>query len=137
MKSASFATENYIDRQNYKFIQKSLDAASTRGRIINNNISNVNVKGYKRHYVKFEENLRKNKEELDLKFTKNKHISTKLEYGEIEVKRDESSSMREDGNNVDIDTEKVNQAANTLMYNALISQLNNRISTKRYIINNK
>lgn len=137
MKSAPFITGSGIDRQNYEFIKKSLDASSTRGRIINNNISNVNVRGYKRHYVKFEENLRKNKEELNLKFTKNKHISTKSEYGKIEVKRDENSSMREDGNNVDIDTEKVNQATNTLMYNALISQINNRISTKRYIINNK
>ncbi|BDR75892.1 flagellar basal body rod protein FlgB [Clostridium tetani] len=137
MKNISFATNKNIDRQNYDNIKKALDVASTRGRVINNNISNVNVKGYKRHYVEFEESLKKNREDLDLKFTKNRHISTGLEYGKMEIKRDETSSMREDGNNVDIDTEKVNQAANTLMYNALISQLNNRISIKRHIISNK
>ncbi|MDU1442795.1 flagellar basal body rod protein FlgB [Clostridium cochlearium] len=137
MKDISLTTNNGIDRQNYQLIKKSLDVSSARGRVINNNISNANVKGYKRHYVEFEENLKKNKEDLDLKFTKNKHISTESEYGKMEIKRDDISSMREDGNNVDIDIEKVNQAANTLMYNALISQLNNRISTKRYIISNK
>lgn len=137
MKDISLTANNAIDRQNYQLIKKSLDVSSARGRVINNNISNANVKGYKRHYVEFEGNLKKNKENLDLKFTKNKHISTESEYGKMEIKRDDISSMREDGNNVDIDIEKVNQAANTLMYNALISQLNNRISTKRYIISNK
>lgn len=137
MNNISFTTNKGIDRQNYETIKKSLDATSTRGRVINNNIANVNIKGYKRHYVEFEESLKRNQEEMDLKFTKSKHISTSGEYGSIEIKRDENSSMREDGNNVDIDTEKVNQAANTLMYNALISQLNNRISTKRYIISSK
>ncbi|AVP54212.1 flagellar basal body rod protein FlgB [Clostridium tetani] len=137
VKNISFTTNKNIDRQNYDNIKRSLDVASTRGRVINNNISNVNVKGYKRHYVEFEESLRKNRENLDLKFTKNRHISTEVEYGKMQIKRDETSSMRKDGNNVDIETEKVNQAANTLMYNALISQLNNRISTKRYIISSK
>lgn len=39
--------------------------------------------------------------------------------------------------NVNIEIEKVNQAANTLMYYSLISQINNRLSTKRYVINGR
>jgi flagellar basal-body rod protein FlgB len=43
--------------------------------------------------------------------------------------------MNSDGNNVDIDTEMANQAKNTLMYEALISQANNRISSEKLVIN--
>lgn len=42
--------------------------------------------------------------------------------------------MRTDGNNVDIDNEMANLAANYLKYNALISQVNNRMSTTRTVI---
>ena len=33
---------------------------------------------------------------------------------DISIEQDKSTSMRSDGNNVDLDIEKVNQAANTL-----------------------
>lgn len=55
--------------------------------------------------------------------------------GNIKIEQDTSRSMREDGNNVDIDNEMTNQAANSLMYNALISQVNSRIALERYVIN--
>lgn len=45
--------------------------------------------------------------------------------------------MTEDGNNVDMDTEIVNQAANTLMYSALVNQMNSRLSMERYVISGK
>ncbi len=45
--------------------------------------------------------------------------------------------MRTDGNNVDIDNEMVNNSANALMYNALVTQVNNRLATTRYIINGR
>jgi hypothetical protein len=57
--------------------------------------------------------------------------------GDIQVKRNTTTSMREDGNNVDLDFEMVNQAANNLMYDALVTQVNNRISITRYVINGK
>lgn len=120
--------------KNYSLIKKSLDASTKRGQVISNNIANVNTKNYKKHYVTFEETLEENKKNLGLNTTNEKHIAVGDEYGEIEVKRDESSSMRMDGNNVDIDSEMTNLAANTMKYNALITQLNSRISLKRYII---
>lgn len=126
-----------VDRKNYDLIKKSLDAASSRGRVIENNIANINTANYKRHYVTFEETLNEASDSLGLKSTNKKHIDEEIKYGNIEEKQDNSSSMRQDGNNVDIDLEKANQAANTLMYNALITQINNRLSTERYIINGR
>jgi flagellar basal-body rod protein FlgB len=54
--------------------------------------------------------------------------------GKIKIKQDKSTSMREDGNNVDIESEMSNQAANTLLYNALITQANSKLSMTRYVI---
>ena len=119
----------------YDLIKKSLDASVARGEVIANNIANVNTKGYKRHYVTFEETLQDVKDNVSLKTTNERHITCDEEYGEIRVKRDESNSMRIDGNNVDIDNEMTNLAANNLKYNALITELNSRLSLKRFVIN--
>ncbi|MBU5483040.1 flagellar basal body rod protein FlgB [Clostridium sp. MSJ-11] len=129
--------DSSIDKRNYNLIKKALDVSTERSRVIANNMANVNTANYKRNYVVFEENLREVSEKLELKKTSNSHINTASSEGEMEIKRDETSSMRQDGNNVNIDLEKVNQAANTLTYNALINQINGRFSTKRYIINGK
>ncbi|GAA0724190.1 flagellar basal body rod protein FlgB [Clostridium malenominatum] len=126
-----------IDRYNYNLFKKALDASTERGKIISNNIANVNTANYKRNYVVFEENLKNATGALEMKRTRESHIDVNSPKNEIEVKKDETSSMRQDGNNVNVDLEKVNQAANTLMYNALINGLNNRLSMKRYIINGR
>lgn len=122
-------------KMTYNLLKKALDAAEVRKKVLANNIANINTKGYKRHYVNFEDSLNEMKNELQLDVTSEKHIThNNKKFGEIEVKRDESKSMRMDGNNVDIDNESANLAANTLKYNALIKQFNSRLSIKRYII---
>ncbi|WMJ81331.1 flagellar basal body rod protein FlgB [Clostridium sp. MB40-C1] len=126
---------NSVEENTYSLIKKSLDASLKRNEVIDNNISNVNTKGFKRHYVTFEETLKDTQSDMDMTTTNEKHISDGKEYGQIEEQRDESDSMRMDGNNVDIENEMANLAANSLKYNALISQMNSRISMKRNIIN--
>ena len=120
--------------ENYDTVKKALDAASLRGKTIANNMTNLNTKGYKRRAVKFEETLNENFDGFKLKVTNEKHMDGGQAPGEIQVVEDKSSSMREDGNNVDIDNEKVNQAANTLMFNTLVTQANNKLSNLRYVI---
>lgn len=118
----------------YGLLKKSLDASSFRGKVIANNIANINTRGYKRYNVSFEENLKKSIDEVGLKTTDSRHIEEGSSFGDIKMEQDTSRSMREDGNNVDIDNEMANQAANSLMYNALISQVNSRLALERYII---
>ena len=117
----------------YSFIKQGLDASSLRSKVIANNISNINTAGYKKFKVTFEENL-KSDGKLDVNKTRNKHMDINNSQSTISVVKDESSSMREDGNNVDLDLEKVNQAANTLMYNTLITQANNKLTQSNYVI---
>lgn len=118
-------------------LKKGLNAASERSKAISDNLANVNTAGYKRKYVTFEESLKDSVYNLELKTDDEKHIKIGSNYGQIETKTDSSNSMREDGNNVDMDTEIVNQAANTLMYSALVNQMNSRLSMERYVISGK
>lgn len=60
--------------QSYNLIKQALNATSKRKNVINNNISNINTKGYKRSYVTFEDTLKKSKDNLELKTTNEKHI---------------------------------------------------------------
>ncbi len=123
------------DQMAYELVKKGLDVGALRSKLISNNISNVNTKGYKKFYVTFEDSLKEAINGEELKLTNNKHISLSGEPGEIKVVRDESTSTRTDGNNVNIDLEMVNEAANAMMYNALVSQANSKISMERYVIN--
>ncbi len=117
-----------------RFIKYGLDASALREKVTANNMANINTKDFKKSYVSFEENLNKATGELSLKRTKSQHLSGSSDDSLISVKEDNSTSMRSDGNNVDMDLEKVNQAANTLMYNALITQANSKLSMTKSVI---
>ena len=117
----------------YDLLKQGLDVASLRSETISNNIANVNTQGYKSFKVVFEENL-SNSGRLEIKTTKEKHMDLNGNNGDIQVVRDETTSMNENGNNVDLDLEKVNQAANTLMYNALITRVNGKLASTKPVI---
>lgn len=129
-----------IDEINYYLIKKSLDASSERSRVIAHNIANVNTPGYKASHVVFEEKLNSvlSNESISLKTTHKNHIGNDNTISTITPKtvKDNSTTMRTDGNNVDIDKEMSDMAANSILYNTLISQANSRISMTRYIISN-
>jgi flagellar basal-body rod protein FlgB len=120
----------------YDLLKKGLDAASTRSEVIANNIANINTAGYKRYYVNFEDSLKNSMNNIELKKTDPKHID-ETSSSDIQVLQDNSSSMKADGNNVDINTEMVDQSTNSLMYNALVTQINSRLQLTSYIISGK
>lgn len=125
----------YINNDStFQMIKLGLDASSLREKVIANNMANINTENYKRSYVSFEENLKSETEKFSLKKTSDKHINGTLNNSLISVEEDNSTSTRTDGNNVDLDLEKVNQASNTLMYNALITQANSRLTMTKSVI---
>ncbi len=101
----------------YGLMKMGLDATELRSRTIANNIANINTPNYKRRYVTFEESLK-----------------NEISNAKIEVKIDKDSIVREDGNNVDLESEKVNQAAASLQYNALVSLTNTKLAMTKSII---
>lgn len=108
----------------YDLLRTALDVASVRRDVISNNLVNINTKDFKRSDVRFEQYLKEDTPRVNFKVTNSKHI--KLSNGHYDIVQDRSTSMRTDGNNVDLDIEKANQAANTLMYNTLVSAINTK-----------
>lgn len=125
---------NDISESTYGLIKSGLNASALRGEVISNNIANINTSNFKRSYVSFEDQLKKSSDELELKVTDDKHLGNSTGVSTPKVLQDESTSMRTDGNNVDLESEKSNQAANTMLYNALVTSANGKISNLRYVV---
>ena len=104
----------------YGLMKMGLDATELRSKTIANNIANINTPNYKRKYVSFEESLK-----------------NEISNAKIEVKVDKDSIVREDGNNVDLESEKVNQAAASLQYNALVSLTNTKLAMTKSVISGR
>lgn len=120
-------------------LEKALNAAGERQRVIANNIANVNTPNFKRSYVDFEGELQKSlgkSNQIRLRRTNPMHIGIGS-VGELEpmIKKDRYSTMRADGNNVDIDVENAELAINTIMYNTAATRLNQKLGQLRYVIN--
>ncbi|HBA04291.1 MAG TPA: flagellar basal body rod protein FlgB [Clostridium sp.] len=113
-------------------LKKSMDVTVQANKVIANNIANVNIKNYKRYYVPFEQVMKESKASENLKTTNERHIG--IGSNDVQVKRDESASMREDGNNVDIETEMTSQAANTMMYESLVRFVNGKFNSTNRVI---
>lgn len=119
-------------------LTRALDAAALRQRTIAHNIANVNTPGFKRYYVTFEEELRRALQVeggLPLYRTHPRHLPQSTFSVEPRVEQERTTSMRKDGNNVDIDREMVELAMNSINYNLAVQQLNGRLGIWRYIIN--
>jgi len=67
-----------------------------------------------------------------MKVTSEKHITNSS--SDITIKRDDSTSMREDGNNVDLESEMTSQAANTMMYESLVRLVNGKLNATSSVI---
>lgn len=133
-----------IDRISDKtlMLEKALDASWMRNEAISNNIANVNTPGYKKSYVKFEELLTDAADKFQisgikkdgrfLPIGKDSKISVTPE-----IVQENFTSMRRDGNNVDIDVEMAELAKNSIKYNALIAQMSKEFSKIKMAINGR
>ena len=116
----------------YNLLKKSMDVTVESNKVIANNIANINTKGYKRFYVPFDEILKNKESQAGMKVTREKHITNSS--SDITIKRDDSTSMREDGNNVDLESEMTSQAANTMMYESLVRLVNGKLNATSSVI---
>jgi len=117
---------------------KELDAGTLRQRVMANNIANVNTPYFKKSTVEFDSLLKKalGKEPVEMITTDPRHFGGKPSLAEVrpEVHIDKTTTMRTDGNNVDIDEEMVNLAANSMHYRAVAQELSDRYSGLSYVI---
>lgn len=119
-------------------LKKGLDAEALRQRVIANNIANMNTPYFKKSTVAFEGLLKKalGREPVAMLTTHPKHFGGTPLLAELqpEVNLSEATSMRFDGNNVDIDEEMANLAANGIQYQATARELGERFSLLSTVI---
>lgn len=123
-----------------------LDGASLKQKALSDNIANVNTPDYKRKDVDFLKTLKnkvkENKEEsLKLEQTSGNHFSRESSFNSLQsgsndfkISTDNSTSFRNDGNNVDVDVEMTELAKNQIYYNTLTRQINNKFSMIKNVI---
>jgi flagellar basal-body rod protein FlgB len=122
------------------WLEKGLDATSLRHRVLANNLANVETPNFKRSEVSFEAELKdrlREKNCLPLVRTHPKHRPNIQPISQIvpSIKTDASQTMRNDGNNVDVEAEMAKLSINTIQYNTLIQQLGSHFSRLRSAIN--
>ena len=124
--------------QSFGVLEKTLNGLDLRNKAISNNIANVDTPNYKRRSVSFRNELKSAIEgNNDLAVTNNKHINLgagSLNEVQPQVNKNESTSFRNDGNNVSIDKEMAELAKNSLEYRAIVKQVSNQFNRMGSVI---
>ncbi|EOQ88771.1 flagellar basal-body rod protein FlgB [Leptospira yanagawae serovar Saopaulo str. Sao Paulo = ATCC 700523] len=117
-------------------LERGLGAATQRRKVITDNIANADVPNFKRSEVVFESMLKRaiesekieKEKAVPTKITNDRHIEffKPLDYRDAKPKTnlDYLTTMRPDGNNVDIEKEVVEANQNQMSYSLMIDRLN-------------
>jgi flagellar basal-body rod protein FlgB len=121
-------------------LQKGLGVAQLRQEVIANNIANVDTPGFKASSVDFESCMKEALSEeggFQAKVTRPGHVSFDP-GGAAEVRpavvTDDSTTMRMDGNNVDIDRQMTDLAKNSIWYDTLVTKINGELKRLKLAI---
>ncbi len=122
-------------------LEKGLSASWTRNSVILNNVANVDTPDFKSSHVEFEtyyKNALENDDGFKLKKTRDTHMdigdSMDIEDVNAQIILDENTTMRMDGNNVDIDEQMAELSKNTIYYNTLTSKISGAFNQLRTAI---
>ncbi len=135
--------EQIMNSANVNNLSRGLEAAGLRHKVLANNIANVNTPNFKRSEVVFETLLAKelygdDSGRLDMVRTNDKHLPMNSEGGaRAAMVQDNTTTMRTDNNNVDIDVEMANLAKNQIYYNAMAQSIGGYFTKMKNIITSK
>ncbi len=138
--------EGLFSTQSWQILERAVRASGLRHEVIAHNLANVNTPGFKRSEVLFQEKLaaalatqRNEGGQLRMARTNSRHLAgTRTgipESVEAEVVTRAETTLRSDGNNVDIDSEIVKLSQNQLLYRSLTQIMKNKLSQLRTVIN--
>jgi flagellar basal-body rod protein FlgB len=128
---------SFFGDQTMSRLTRGLDAASLRQRVLAHNLANLNTPGFKRSTVSFAETLQQagNQGRLPMARTHERHLQPGSAADEPRVVTEKQTARRIDGNNVDLEREMLELVDNQLRYNAYIQQVNSRLDSWRFVIN--
>lgn len=129
---------NILNKPSFNQLERSLDAASMRQRVIADNVANVDTPLFKRSDVRFEELLQNElngSSSLQGYRTDPRHFYIgRPAAPDPQIVRDNSSAINNNLNNVDVDYEMSLLAKNQLRYNVMIQEVNSEIKKARTAI---
>ncbi len=126
-----------------KLLGKGLDAMSARQTAISNNMANVETPNYKAVGVAFEDSLRqaiRSDTAIPLAQTDNDHLNAqgkqaeRMENVEARIFRRNDTSMRKDGNNVDVEAEMIGLAETGLRFQTMTQLATKKLALMRMVI---
>ena len=132
--------EQIMNSSNFNYLGRGLAAANLRQEVISNNIANVNTPNFKKSDVVFEELLAKeigmdDSGRLQLVRTHDRHLPVGMIGGaKASIQEDDTTTMRVDNNNVDIDIDMASLAKNQLYYNAMATELGGYVNKLKNVI---
>lgn len=120
---------------NIELVKHALDASSLRQEAISSNLANINTDGYKANKVVFENLLQKAANGTAMSKTNDRHFGGSnmrdtLPY----VEKKKNTTVKDNGNNVDVEVEMLDQSTNSLYYDGLVSQLNTQYAMLKSVI---
>lgn len=137
--------DRLLSTEMMSLVQRSLDAAALSHTVISNNLANVDTPGFKRSDVQFSDKLKRAMESrrsapqhIAAARTDSRHVEFNagedINEVQAELVTDVTSSLRNDGNNVDIDREVALLAQNTVWYQTLAQITQMQFSSLRTAI---
>ncbi|WP_151735136.1 flagellar basal body rod protein FlgB [Paenibacillus tengchongensis] len=129
-----------LNSVSFQRLQAGLNAANIRQEVLSNNVANADTPNFKRSEVAFESLLKQQESgiqsTLGAKVTDTRHFKfgTSTAMTGPVVSTDATTSMNNNGNNVDMDREMALSAENQLRYSSYIQQLNSQITMMRTAI---
>lgn len=111
----------------------ALKGLSARQEVISNNVANVDTPGYSAQKVDFETTLKRTLNQgtskLAMARTSTSHLSSSSSMAAdfLATSNREGGSYREDGNNVDIDTELIDMSEANIKYQAISQGLSSKL----------
>lgn len=118
-------------------LENALAASATRHKLISNNIANVNTPGFKRSDLAFEDVLGEamNQGQSQLSRTNINHFAGRPTGGfGPQIITDPNTTVRTDGNNVDVDIEMAGLAKNTIYYQSVAQTLSSYFTNLMSVI---
>ncbi|MEQ6375319.1 flagellar basal body rod protein FlgB [Bacillaceae bacterium S4-13-58] len=113
-------------------LERSLDYASAKNKVISQNIANIDTPGYKAKSVEFKNVLEST---LDAKRTNPKHIPFQNDnLVPYRIKEQQTTAYNHNGNNVDIDKEMTELAKNQIYYQALVDRINGKFNSLETVL---
>jgi flagellar basal-body rod protein FlgB len=114
-----------IDDVNFVLLERVLDEATLRHRVIAHNMANVNTPGFHRREVHFADHLAAAVAAGD---------ADAIRSAQLEVQQANDPPLRPDGNNVSLEREMGDMMKNSVVYNAVTQLISARIAGYRSAI---